>query len=41
MISVMDTSSVVQSFKIIKFKRNLKKVIRISVLGSTRIVSKF
>jgi hypothetical protein len=38
MISVLDTLRIVQSFKIIKFKRNLKKVISISVLDSSRIV---
>jgi len=38
MISVLDISSIVRSFKIIKFKWNLKKVIRISVLDSSMIV---
>jgi hypothetical protein len=38
MISVLDTSSMVESFKIIKFKRNLKEVIIISVLDSSRII---
>jgi hypothetical protein len=38
MISVLDTSSKVESFKIIKFKRNLKEVIIISVLDSSRII---
>jgi len=38
MISVLDTLSIVQSFKIKKFKSNFKKVICISVLDSLRIV---
>jgi hypothetical protein len=38
MIYVLDTWSIVQSFKIIKFKRNFKKVISISVLDSSMIV---
>jgi len=41
MISVLDTSSIVQSFKIIKFKWNLKKVIMISVLDTSSIVQSF
>jgi hypothetical protein len=41
-ISVWDTSSIVQGFKIIKFKRILKKkVIRISVLDISRISEMF
>jgi hypothetical protein len=35
MISVLDTSSIVQSFKIIKFKWNLKKLIMISVMDTS------
>jgi hypothetical protein len=35
MISLFDTSSTVESFKIIKFKKNLKKVIMISVLDTS------
>jgi hypothetical protein len=37
MISILDTLSIVQSFQIIKFKSNLKKVISISVLDPSRI----
>jgi hypothetical protein len=40
MISVLDTSSIVQSFKTIKFKRNYTKVIRISLLDSSLNVLK-
>jgi hypothetical protein len=35
MISLFDTSSKVESFKIIKFKRKLKKVILNSVLDTS------
>jgi hypothetical protein len=38
MISLFDTSSTVESFKIIKFKKNLKKVIMIFVLDTSKIV---
>jgi len=38
MISLFDTSSTVENFKIIKFKRNLKKVIMISILDTSKIV---
>ena len=37
----MDTSSIVESFKIIKFKRNLKELIIISVLDTSSIVQSF
>ena len=37
MISLFDTSSTVENFKIIKFKRNLKKVIMIFVLDTSKI----
>jgi hypothetical protein len=37
-ISLYDTSSIVQNFKIIKFKKNLKKVIMISDLYSWMLV---
>ena len=35
MISLFDTSSRVESFKIVKFKTNLKKLIMISVLDTS------
>jgi len=35
MIFLFDTSSIVESFKIIKFERNLKKTIIISVLDTS------
>jgi hypothetical protein len=35
MISLYDTSSIVETFKIIKFKRNLKQVIMISVFNTS------
>jgi hypothetical protein len=38
MISLFDTSSTVESFKIIKFKINFKKVITIFVLDTSKIV---
>jgi hypothetical protein len=41
MISLFDTSSKVESFKIIKFKRKLKKVIMISILDTLSIVHTF
>ena len=41
MISVLDTSSIVESFKTIKFKRNFTKVIRISVLGTLSVGESF
>jgi hypothetical protein len=34
-ISLYDTSSIVQNFKIIKFKRNLKNVLMILVLDTS------
>ena len=40
MISLYDTSSIVENVQIIKFKRNLKQVIMISVLD-TSTSSKF
>jgi len=41
MICVLKTLIVVQSFKVIKFKRNLKKVIMISVLDTSSIFQSF
>jgi len=38
MISLFGNSSIFDGFKIIKFKRNVKRVIMISVLNSSRIV---
>ena len=35
MISLFDTSSIVESFKIIKFKRKFKKIIMIFVLDTS------
>jgi hypothetical protein len=41
MISLYDTSSIVETLKIIKFKRNFKKLIMISVLDRSSIVQSF
>ena len=35
MISLYDTSSIVETFKIIKFKRNFKKLIMISLFDTS------
>jgi hypothetical protein len=37
----LDSSRIVKRFKIIKFKRNFKKLIRISVLDFSRIFKRF
>jgi len=41
MISLLDISSTVESFKIMKVKRNFKKIIMIFVLDTSSIVQSF
>ena len=41
MISLYDTSSIVETFKIIKFKRDFKKLIMISLYDTSSIVESF